>query len=289
MKRKLLLLALWAPLAVLAADNDTLVVHQPRRVTVITNDSLQKIIINGREGDQNYRYENTLQLVDSNYVSHSVISHDNWSIFPKVSVSGSSKDSLKMQVVGTAHLGVGLSFPTNKQDGVNIQGGSSWEIFFTPLEIDVYLNRRQRDFVSFGLGFDWRNYRMTNNTRFVLAEDGHVGLGNYPEGADPKFSRIKVFSISVPLLYHHKFGEEWGFGAGAVFNWNTYASIKTKYKMDGGTHKFIDKNIGQRRFTVDYMAIIYNPLFDFYVKYCPQDVLKEPGVKFRALSIGLFL
>ena len=70
---------------------------------------------------------------------------------------------------------------------------------------------------------------------------------------------------------------------------NTYASIKTSFKQDGGSHKFVDKHIGQRKFTVDAMAVLYNPLFDIYVKYSPQDVLKEPSVNFHALTVGIYL
>ena len=45
------------------ADNDTLIVNNPSKVTVITGDSLQTIRIEGRNDDPNFRYENTLQLV----------------------------------------------------------------------------------------------------------------------------------------------------------------------------------------------------------------------------------
>ena len=36
-----------------AADNDTLVVNKPNKVTVVVGDSVQKILIEGREGDEN--------------------------------------------------------------------------------------------------------------------------------------------------------------------------------------------------------------------------------------------
>ena len=55
---------------------DTLVVNKPNRVTVITTDSMQTIHIEGRDGNPQYNYRNTLQLVDSNYVSTSGIDND---------------------------------------------------------------------------------------------------------------------------------------------------------------------------------------------------------------------
>ncbi|MBQ2495636.1 MAG: hypothetical protein II521_05930, partial [Prevotella sp.] len=57
------------PTMIQATDNDTLIVNNPRKVTVITDDSLQTIRIEGRNDDPNFHYENTIQLVDSNYVS----------------------------------------------------------------------------------------------------------------------------------------------------------------------------------------------------------------------------
>ena len=49
-----------------AAQNDTVVINNPQKVTIVTGDSLQKIIVTGKDDDDNYRYQNTIQLVDSN-------------------------------------------------------------------------------------------------------------------------------------------------------------------------------------------------------------------------------
>ena len=52
------------------ADNDTLTILKPQKVRIITGDSIQKIKVYGRENDSQYRYENTIQLVDTNYVTY---------------------------------------------------------------------------------------------------------------------------------------------------------------------------------------------------------------------------
>ena len=46
-------------------ENDSIVIKHPRKVTVVTSDSSQKIIVQGKEGDDDYEYRNTLQLVDA--------------------------------------------------------------------------------------------------------------------------------------------------------------------------------------------------------------------------------
>ena len=209
----------------------------------------------------------------------------NWgNNLPKISI-GEDDDQLE----ATAHLGIGFVSPTNVSSGMEFPFGKSWEFFFTPIVFELYMNKAKGDLISLGLGFDWRNYRMTNDTRFIATGDGKVVLGAYPAGAEPQFSRVKVFSLSFPLLYEHKFNRQWGLGIGPVFNWNTYGSIKTRYKLDGEKHKYVEKHIGQRKFTVDAMFILENPIVDLYLKYSPMDVLNDNDLKFQSLSIGVYL
>lgn len=86
MKIAMLFLAALLPFMAQARNNtpqDTLVVNKPTKVTVITSDSLQTIYIQGKEGNPKYAYCNSIQLVDSNYVSTSTIDNDfNFSIGP---------------------------------------------------------------------------------------------------------------------------------------------------------------------------------------------------------------
>ena len=203
---------------------------------------------------------------------------------PKITIS---EDDVDMEA--TASLGIGLVSPTDVSSGMDFPFGKSWEIFFTPIVFELYMNKAKGDLISLGLGFDWRNYRMTNDFRFMKNDDGKVVLGSYPEGASPKFSRVKVFSLNFPLLYEHKFNRQWGLGIGPVFNWNTYGSIKTRFKKDGDKQKLVEKQIGQKKFTIDAMFILENPIVDLYLKYCPTDVLKDNDLKFQSMSIGIYL
>lgn len=282
MKQLLSLLFLIIPALSQAADNDTLVINRPQKVTIITNDSLLNIKVKGREGDNDYVYEETAHMVGSNFVRER---SDNGNNLPKVPI-GKDDDS-KMDL--TAHLGFGFILPQKVSSGMDYSFGQSGEIFFTPLVFDLYMNKTKGDLISLGFGLDWRDYRMKNDVRFIKGQDGKVALGSYPQGAKPKFSRILVFGLSMPLIYQHQFNKHWGFGLGPVFNWNTYATIKTKYKMDGGTHEFKEKKINQQKFTIDAMVMLSNPVLDLYMKYCPMDVLKDSDVKFQTLTIGFYL
>ena len=84
MKKSILLsLALLASIGLSAApttEGDTVVVEKPQRVTVVTTDSIQHILVEGKEDNPHYTYSNTLQIVDSNYVSGSSINKDDFTI-----------------------------------------------------------------------------------------------------------------------------------------------------------------------------------------------------------------
>lgn len=282
MKQLLSLLFLIIPALTHAADNDTLVIKRPKTVTIISNDSLLNIKVNGREGDNDYVYEETAHMVGSKFVRES---SDNGNNLPKMPIGKEDNSMLDL----TAHVGLGFILPQKVSSGMDYSFGQSGEIFFTPLVFDLYMNKTKGDLISIGLGLDWRDYRMKNDVRFMKGQDGKVALGSYPQGAAPKFSRILVFGFSLPLIYQHQFSKHWGFGIGPVFNWHSYATIKTKYKMDGGTHEFLEKKINHQKFTIDAMLMFGNPILDLYMKYCPMDVLKDSDVKFQTLTIGFYL
>ena len=289
MRHFLLLTFVLAYTAMWAADNDTVVINKPTKVTVITNDSLQKIIVKGQESDSSYVYRNTIQMVDSNYVSQTTIDRDDWSLIPKVAVT--KNDSCKGTLVeGTAHLGIGFQSVANASAGTNFKLLRSTDYFFVPLQFDVHLRghgRRSRNILSLGIGLNWRTYCMKGDMRLMKNEEGRVVLSSYPEGSKPGHSQVNIFSLSFPLLYQHRFGHGWGFKVGPVFNWNTYGRLKTVYDKDGGEYTFKEKSIGQRRWTIDCLLVLKNPVIPLYVRYSPMNVLKGTDVEFQSLSFGL--
>ena len=86
MKKLMTIMALAAlTLAAAAQENDTVVIHNPRKVTIVTGDSLQRIIVSGKEGDDKFTYQNTIRLVDSNYVSTTRIGRESQHIWASAS------------------------------------------------------------------------------------------------------------------------------------------------------------------------------------------------------------
>lgn len=276
------------------AQNDTLVINHPRRVTVISSDSLQRVIVNGKQGDDDFVYQNTIRLVDANYESNTSISRDHWELIPSVKLGKKKSDGGSGQQrhtynVLTAHFGVGFTCPTHVDNRIDFSTFKSWEIFATVVQWDHYMDPRSRNCLSLGLGIDWKNYRMTDDMLFTKGRDGDVTVERFPLEFEPKFSRIKVFSLTATLRYEHDFGGGFAIGFGPVVNFNTYASIKTRYKFLGDKVKHMEKNIRQRPVTIDWMLNMRLASVPFYVKYSNDDVLKDGGVRFRSLSFGLYL
>ena len=274
-----------------AAQNDTVVIHNPQKVTIVTGDSLQKIIVKGKEGDDKFVYQNTIQLVDSNYVSTTRIGRDRWELIPSVKVGKKNDD---MNGSGSsnsisAHIGIGFTAPTKADTRTDFSTFKSWEIFFTPIQFDHHFDRRERNTVSLGFGLDWKNYRMTGDTRFTKAPDGNVVVEKYPLQVSPDFSRIKVFSLTANLGFEHSFDDDFWIGFGPVVNFNVYGSILTEYTMYGDEMRKLEKNIRQRPVTIDWMLRLGIFSIPLYVKYSNNNVLKDGGIKFRSLSFGLYL
>ena len=301
MKKTLTLLVamgLLAPAATLAAptllpdgraDNDTLVINYPRKVTVITGDSLQTVRIEGRFDDPNFQYENTIQIVDSNYVSNLSLNPDRWEFSLPI---GKKSDGEWAENYVTTHLGLGWCNALNAQDPMEVSMGSSAEIFWTIAQWDYTRYKGCRHTFSVGMGIDWRNSRMNSSRwRFEKLPDDCVVITPYESsGVRKQFSRIQVFSFQMPLLYRYRIGHGFALGAGPVLNLNVNSSVKTRYRLNGQKYKDTAKDVHAVPVTVDLMGIVKTPAFDIYVKYSPCNMLKtDYAPKFQSFSVGIYL
>ncbi len=175
------------------------------------------------------------------------------------------------------------------------QMGKSFEIGIENIIAYVRYSADRSWSFSVGCGVDWRNYRMTADTRFVI-NDGVVSTGDYPEGTEGRFSRIKVFSLGFPILGQHRFnarmigGERLAIKLGAVLNWNSHGSLLSEWtEVDGTKAKYTTNHIGQRKFSVDILGSVrVAPMTSIYVKYSPMNLFdKGRGPEFTTFSTGL--
>ena len=272
------------------AENDTLTILKPRKVRIITGDSIQKIKVYGREGEDKYTYESKILLVDSNYVSEESINKDTWTFDFIKSKSHGTGYPMKQRNL-SSRLGFGLCYGANADYKGPQSVGSSWEIMWTIAEIEKYGYGKHNGF-SIGFGVNWRNFRIDGRSKFVKLDDGTITEEGLPAGYDNDFSRIKVFSLTIPVMWKYR-TKSVTFGLGPVLNINTYASIKNRFwDADGEKHKQMFKKIHQRPITVDIMAeVSFHNWFSIYGKFSPMTILNSTyanDVNFQPVSFGIY-
>lgn len=282
MRHIILLMAAFIAIATHASEkSDTMVVEKPRTITVISNDSLLKISIDGTATNPSYHYDAMLRAVDSNYVSSETLGRD---FEFGIGTFGKHKKTMPQSSLNLRFL-IGSNGANGGPAELSTQYGTIGEIGFW---FD-YQRRPWRNghCFSIGYGLDWRKYRMTNRWQFVKADNGNVSLQQLDPQAEPKFSRILLTNFMFPIQYGYTH-KGWGFSLGPVLNINTYSSILTKYRLDGVKHKEKHKKIHPTKLTVDFMGTLATPWLDFYFKYNPCNVLDSTyGPEFQSLSFGV--
>lgn len=196
-------------------------------------------------------------------------------------------------------LHFGFTGAVDAPAAMNTQMGKSFEIGIDNL---IFYGFRfpssHRNMIQVGMGINWRNYRMTGDNRFDMV-DGNAVITGYPEDAEGKFSRIKVFSLGFPIAYSYDspikaLGKSTlGFKLSAILNWNSHASMLTQYVLADGTKVKENHNrIGHRKFTVDLQLNVRVACsVSLYFKYTPFDFFKSDTAspKFHTISTGISL
>lgn len=279
--RYTLILLLLLPFKSYACDevSDTILsVDTPSKVLITENSEGTTITVTGFDGD--YEESHLIKYSPGSNVRTSRNSSFSWF---------SSAPMDKDWVIGTDGLCIGLTDAHDLRGDGGLQWSKSFEISWLSCINIGYKFSRSRIYV--GLGFDWRNYKATADSRWlVTSPSGGVEWGEAPEGVEVRYTRLKVFSLQVPLLY------EWyvpksqlSLKFGPILNFNTRSSIKgSGIDADGNSCEYFTKDIGHRPTTLDFFASIsYNYAIGIYVRYSPMKVLKDPSpINFTPLTIG---
>ena len=263
-----------------------IVVNQAKKVTIEKKHNSMSVKVEGSEDNPGYFYSQRME-VDSTAAVIIEEKNADWDFnIPFINKNFKTKKYRGNLCVGGFGFGVVNAIETS--EGMDMDMGASYEFSLDHL-LRFNYNVLPATSVSMGFGMTWRNYRMTGRTRFIKDGDKLV-LGAYPEGSDIKFSRLKVFSLTVPFMINQSLGRKVVFSVGPVVNFNTHASLKTRYTLNGEKVKEKNNNIHQNRMTVDLMAKLRFNSLGVYAKYSPSDMLNTDfGPKFRSFSTGITL
>lgn len=221
-----------------------------------------------------------------------VVANDDWSIdlpfgcdrYTKVGKHSRSRFSALF-----GGFGFGFVNAMDKPEVMNTKMSNSFELFIDHILAVAWRPTCQGASIRIGVGVDWKNYRMTG-TKCFIKQDSKIVVGDYTGDVDPKFSRLKVFAVTMPVTFTQEFGKGFSFSAGAVVNFNTHASMKTRFSTKDGDVTLSNNNIHQRKVTVDVMGQLGFKAIGVYVKYCPMNVINtEFGPDFKSLSAGITL
>lgn len=306
MKRFFACLFLFFVLRSLSANevNDTVVVvQQPQEVVILEKENKSVVQIKGRVvrnengqevRDTTYRFDYEKgNLADTEtYLEQQANSWDFNMILGGVATKKNllsvknKKEKKTSRTFEVGGIGFGFVNALGAPKNMKVDMAASKEIFFDAFRIGKSYNYGKHK-LSVGLGFHWRNYRMTGKSRFAKNTD-ELLISSYPQGSEIDYSRIKVFSITFPLQYEFKLVKDFKLNAAAILNVNTYASMETQYRLDGQKQKEFTKHIHHTPVSVDLRAAVEWKSLGVYFKYAPCKVLNTAyGPSFSGLSAGV--
>ena len=281
----LLLVLCMSCLANAQESSDTVVIENANKVVVTSDNNSMSVEVIGRQDEPDYHFIKNLETEPDGFNVSRESNSDFDFRFPFSSSSKGSESRGEFTIAPT--LSVGLVSALGGPSELKTNFGKSVEITWHAADITLHPIDPHWSF-STGLWFNWKNYRMTGNTRFDKTEDGRVILTSYPEKADINFSRVHTLSYQIPLLVHYKSTKRFHFAGGFLFNLNGHGNLKTRYSLDGQSYKDRDRKVHLNGFTTDiFGAVTYRGL-GMYLKYSPCNVLDiSRGPKFHGLSTGL--
>ena len=172
--------------------------------------------------------------------------------------------------------------------GIDVNMGRSIDIGWLNV-FGAKFKTRYGQRITAGVGIDWRNFKLHNDFRFH--QDGDIlSITPYPEGAESKSSRVKVFSLTVPVLVRQRLFSTVDIFAGPVVNFNLHASVETTYKLNGEKVKESSNKIHPVPVTVDILGGIKWKFIGAYVRYSPCHVLQERyAPSFTPFTTGIIM
>ncbi|MBR0025044.1 MAG: hypothetical protein IJP59_10635 [Muribaculaceae bacterium] len=172
--------------------------------------------------------------------------------------------------------------------GIDVNMGRSIDIGWLNV-IGTKFKTRHGQRITAGVGIDWRNFKLNNGVHFQQNND-YLSVVPYPEGANPKSSRVKVFSLTVPVLVRQRMFSTVDIFAGPVVNFNLHASVETIYTLNGEKVKESSNKIHQVPVTVDILGGIKWKFIGVFVRYSPCHVLQERhAVAFTPFTTGIIM
>ena len=271
------------------APDTVLNVTAPSKVTVVECGNSLQVSVEGCESDSTFK-----ALYVSEYGDDAVVNtsqremKSDYGLIPALGLGDRNRRKKAGFSVITSGLGIGLDNASGQSGNGSLQWSKSFDVsWVNALAVACNFSYSR---ITFGIGFDWRNYKTTLSRCLAPAPGGGIMTTDYPQGAVKGNSTLKIFSLGLPLLYTYRIpSTTLSLTLGPVFSFNTYSSLKTNYTdAEGHDHRIFNKSLGQRKFTLDlFGAFTVWKGCGLYVRYSPMKAFKSSPVNFRPLTVGL--
>lgn len=277
--------------------SDDVTIVAPDSVVLCKNAEHSTVTVEGRNGDETYFLKISLNKATNNTLT--VKETDNgWDFnipfIEKTNENSSEAPALfSFNILDDLEFGIGLVSATGQADDMNVKMGNAGMEFILNNLFNWRFQPTRNTHFTLGFGVDWRNYRMKGDRRF-LKDGDNLLVAPYPDGADINFSRIKVFSMTLELMLKQRIYKGIYLHVGPIVNFNTHASIKTRYSVGSGKDKERFKetssDICQNPVTVDFKGQLNFKNIGFYFKYSPTNILDTDwGPEFKSISTGIVI
>lgn len=277
--------------------SDDVTIVAPDSVVLSKNAEQSTVTVEGRNGDETYFLKISLNKATNNTLTVKETDNDwdfNIPFIEKTNENSSEAPALfSFNILDDLEFGIGLVSATGQADDMNVKMGNAGMEFILNNLFNWRFQPTRNTYFTLGFGVDWRNYRMKGDRRF-LKDGDNLLVAPYPDGADINFSRIKVFSMTLELMLKQRIYKGIYLHVGPVINFNTHASIKTRYSVGSGKDKERFKetssDICQNPVTVDFKGQLNFKNIGFYFKYSPTNILDTDwGPEFKSISTGIVI
>ncbi len=190
------------------------------------------------------------------------------------------------RLVGPGDFGIALL--NVNSDKLGFRNQRSYEVYYNIYEDYFKLS----SFLTFnyGLGFSWKSFAMNKGGMMTKDDEGNIRIGGWPEKSEPKVSKLKVFSVTFPLVFGVNVYRGVGFSVGPVVNINASSMIVDKYRLDGKKQKDKYKRAHCNLATVDLMFQLNFRDVGVYAKYSPMNTMDtDYWPEFNYWAVGLTL
>lgn len=190
-----------------------------------------------------------------------------------------------------AQFSVGMNKPMNTIGDVpdnNI--AKSITITFIPFECGY---RIAHNFgLTFGAGFEWENYNLTDNQLFyrVDKELKVLDIKEFGANAQLEKSKFRKFGFIVPVMLevHGSSSRSPFFSVGAALNLVPRSRYNSKIIVDDEMQNFKSSQLHHNPVGCDLMAQVGYGLFGFYARYSLTETFKSGhGPQMKALTFGI--